>query len=486
MGVNPMFPPPGAQVPPRGPDAWVGDNGPGGFVGLVAPPVRPIASTATQLAALLAASSAIVTVCVVIGDYLAVGFAEAALVGGIAVGGLTSASARAFRPFAGWAAGMLVATVAIVAWAVAAANLGGDVPVPAEAAAYVGLFVAGLDWQRADRLRALVVVSGLGLVPFLASSNPVTVVLGLIWFGAAAVTLWLVERDVGRWSWRIAPAGPPPPTDAGAGWAGAGSVARVTGLAVVVAVGCALLFGSPSCERSRDQSRPSMVGSAYEDLSVGERTGRRATGGAGRSDGSGSRRVGRNDGNSVGRGDGSGSGGGWGIGSDADRGTGNGSGGQAVGGGETPRGAERGLASDPSLPPDWGPVRYVLLIVLLAGVAAVVAVLLHRAAKHVIERRKRKAVRPPAYNLLERLIDEGRKRGRPRRASETVSQYAAALAATVLPDARLLYVGDILTAAYFAPEPPGPETLRWAEEVVDAVVEQLAEPSDDAPGGHLG
>ena len=67
--------------------------------------------------------------------------------------------------------------------------------------------------------------------------------------------------------------------------------------------------------------------------------------------------------------------------------------------------------------------------------------------------RLRKPSPPPgppwAVALARRIEDEGRRRGRPRRADETIVAYVDALADDVLPDARLRQVGRVLDAALF-------------------------------------
>ena len=74
--------------------------------------------------------------------------------------------------------------------------------------------------------------------------------------------------------------------------------------------------------------------------------------------------------------------------------------------------------------------------------------------------------RPWAVRFLARLEREGAARGRPRRPQETPAEYVDALAGTVLPDARLDEVGELVTvAAYSRREPPAEERAR-AEDVL--------------------
>jgi hypothetical protein len=421
--------------------------------GLVAPPIQSFASNATQLAALAASSLAVLSVAVVTEHYVAAGFAEAALLGGIAVGGLTGASDRVFRSIPAWGAGLLGGVLALIAWSITAANLRGSMPVGPEVVLYVALFLAGLDWQRADRLRAIVVLSGVALVPTLVAGGPASVGFGLAWFAAVAVSLWLVERDIGRWSWRIVPAGPVSPASVGSEWSRVAGLLRVAGSAAIVAVACALVFGGLSCEQRRDVAS----GQTGAGRSSGGGTYGGGNYGGGARTGAGGGRISRDD-------------------AGPEIPTRPRAPGGDVAGGSGGAGA-RGDASSPPTPPDLDTVKNVLLVVLAVGVAAVLIALGYRAIKAFIDRRKQKAQRTPAHNLLERLMEEGRKRGRPRRPCETVAQYAAALAASVLPDPRLVQVGDVLSAAYFAPAAPGPETLLWAERVVEeaAALDELAD-----------
>jgi hypothetical protein len=72
-----------------------------------------------------------------------------------------------------------------------------------------------------------------------------------------------------------------------------------------------------------------------------------------------------------------------------------------------------------------------------------------------------------AERLSARLDVEGRRRGRGRDRSETVSAHAAALAGGPLPDPRLVTVGQMVSAALFGRRQPPAAARTWAEGVVD-------------------
>jgi hypothetical protein len=70
-------------------------------------------------------------------------------------------------------------------------------------------------------------------------------------------------------------------------------------------------------------------------------------------------------------------------------------------------------------------------------------------------RRRPDPLGPPwAEDLRRRLEEEGARRGRPRGPAESVTAYAEALAATVLPDPRVRALGAVLSTAYFGPDVP--------------------------------
>jgi hypothetical protein len=70
-----------------------------------------------------------------------------------------------------------------------------------------------------------------------------------------------------------------------------------------------------------------------------------------------------------------------------------------------------------------------------------------------------------AHILVGRLEREGARRGRTRCPAETVPDYAAALADTVLPDPRVRELGAALSAALFGPLDPDPDPVAPVEPV---------------------
>ena len=112
-----------------------------------------------------------------------------------------------------------------------------------------------MDWQRADRLRPIVFLSGGLLLPLVLDVQVESVALALLWLVTAVATLWVLQSDTergGRQATRV-------PTGPGAGeplpMRGA-ELARMLGIAAVVAVALALLIGSPSCDKPTPPVRP--------------------------------------------------------------------------------------------------------------------------------------------------------------------------------------------------------------------------------------
>jgi hypothetical protein len=136
--------------------------------------------------------------------------------------------------------------------------------------------------------------------------------------------------------------------------------------------------------------------------------------------------------------------------------------GQSAGGGpaEAPTDPASTDRTSPAVPAGGGADRpgglpVLLGVLLFAAVAVTVTVLLWPGAGPT----------PPAgpawaLALVARLEAAGTRRGRPRRADETVMAYADELAAGVLPDDRVTDLAAALSAALFRPEPgaSGPNT----------------------------
>lgn len=99
---------------------------------------------------------------------------------------------------------------------------------------------------------------------------------------------------------------------------------------------------------------------------------------------------------------------------------------------------------------------------LVAAAVLGLAWLTHR----IVVRRRRHLARPWVTRFFARLVRAGSKRGRPRQLHETPCEYTAALVASVLPDERLVKVGELVTAAAFSGREPSDEAKAWAEAVL--------------------
>ncbi|MDQ2827390.1 MAG: hypothetical protein M3Y04_10605, partial [Actinomycetota bacterium] len=80
--------------------------------------------------------------------------------------------------------------------------------------------------------------------------------------------------------------------------------------------------------------------------------------------------------------------------------------------------------------------------------------------------RQRRTALPWATRFFTRLERAGRARGRPRRPEETPKEYAAGLTAGVLPDPRLIEVGELITVAAWSSRDPNREDKDRAETVL--------------------
>lgn len=74
-----------------------------------------------------------------------------------------------------------------------------------------------------------------------------------------------------------------------------------------------------------------------------------------------------------------------------------------------------------------------------------------------------------AVTTVKRLEREGARRGRPRRRSETVRDYADALADSVLPDDRIRAIGTTVSASLFGPAEPPADVQVWTTSALDDV-----------------
>lgn len=97
---------------------------------------------------------------------------------------------------------------------------------------------------------------------------------------------------------------------------------------------------------------------------------------------------------------------------------------------------------------------------------AVVVMGLVTFAYRLVRRRRRHRAEPWVTRFFARLVRVGSKRGRPRRPDETPSEYASALAGSVMPDERLREVGELVTTAAFSGREPPEDAKTWAEGVL--------------------
>ncbi|WP_426571140.1 hypothetical protein [Aquihabitans sp. McL0605] len=117
--------------------------------------------------------------------------------------------------------------------------------------------------------------------------------------------------------------------------------------------------------------------------------------------------------------------------------------------------------------------RAILAVILgLALIAGIVA---------LVRRHLRRPPPPPAppwaLQLARDLEHEGARRGRPRRRSEPLAAYAAALSDTALPDERIARVGAIVSTALFAAHEPAAIDREWAIATLTQVVDAHPPPT---------
>ena len=123
-----------------------------------------------------------------------------------------------------------------------------------------------------------------------------------------------------------------------------------------------------------------------------------------------------------------------------------------------------------SLHPNW---RLIGLLALgLLAIAGVVWALARRTPKPAAD-----ATPPWALRLARDLEAQGRRRGRPRRGSESLVHYGAALAAGPIPDDRLRDVVDVVSTALFARTDPGHEAQARAEATWAQILDAHPAPS---------
>lgn len=493
-------PPPGGRYGSTGPAPWLPtDNRP-------PPPASALTQGMVLLAVALALGALSIRLRLVDVFAFGVGTLFAAVFFGLAAG-----AGRLFRHIAGWVAALGVVLLLLTVWGFL--EMSASVNWAPTVIPYVGLFVVGLDWGYATRLRSVVVLSGLLLVPVIGELEPTSLLVALAWFAAAAASFWCAQRDVARAADHPAPMGAtnPPPARSPVT-----DLVSIAGLAAVAALGLAVLIGNPSCERrppstdvsSRTRELAGRAGAGGQagggqagsgQAGSGQAGGRSGSGsgsgsgtGSGTGLGTGSGSAGRSGGGASGSGSGSGvdrsgsgqegaeagddgsdsasgagSGSGSGAGSDAGSGSGSGAGsgsgrGRSSSSGSTSSGSTSDLTA--------------LIVTLLAlGVAVVIGVVLWKLLRTYQEHRDRLAGRSWAQRLVDEVGELGDDRGAPRERGETIIDYTARLADDVVPDPGgvavehghpLTAVGRVLSAALFSGRDPDAATRDWAEQTV--------------------
>lgn len=162
--------------------------------GATASVAKTDASPASQVLVFLACCVAFSAIGVRARDLVVAVAPAAALALGIAVCIGTDVR-KALRTFPGIVAAMLAMLALTVAWAFIESRNGsfpyGVVPL-------VGVLIVGLDWAWVERLRPLVVASGLAMVFLFDADLAVALGFALVWFATTAAALWSLQRDTRR------------------------------------------------------------------------------------------------------------------------------------------------------------------------------------------------------------------------------------------------------------------------------------------------
>lgn len=116
-------------------------------------------------------------------------------------------------------------------------------------------------------------------------------------------------------------------------------------------------------------------------------------------------------------------------------------------------------------------LRLVMLITLAALLCALVMVVATSAILRVGEHTAALRARAWPVRVLDRLTREGQRRGCPRQGSESVEEFTRQLSKAVLPDPHLPSVGTALSFAFFGRDPVPDEVGAWVEKRVDAAIE---------------
>jgi hypothetical protein len=182
---------------------------------------------------------------------------------GIALGRVLGTH-RIFTRYSGLGAGFVLFLSGSVLWVVVELETPSSSP-PYWPVPVLLLTLVGLDWHRAERLRAVVVASGLLLVPAIHFGAATAVLVALGWFLVAVTAFWSFEQDFRAAAPRLIP--PQPRLAAHKADRRGVDLVRIADVAVAVAVGLALLIGNPSCSgpsllpslRSGDEQDPNLA-----------------------------------------------------------------------------------------------------------------------------------------------------------------------------------------------------------------------------------
>lgn len=188
----------------------------------------------------------------------------AALAAGIALG-LGAQLAPRFANVPGFLAAVLALGATVVLTALAAA-VGLPFP-PWQLFPLVFLLVLGLDWTRVERLRLLVFLGGVLVVPMVGIDRGWALPAAIAWLVVAIGALWVLEHDRRNALAAPVPLGPahgPGPASHPA------DLARTLGLALVVGLAAAFLLGNPSCSFDPPDVDPPQTGARPGDPSGGE------------------------------------------------------------------------------------------------------------------------------------------------------------------------------------------------------------------------
>jgi hypothetical protein len=400
---------------------------------------------------------------------------------------------RFFRSFPGAAAALIAFLVLIIAWAVFVESRVRNSDTY-WVVIVISVAIVGLDWYWSERLRAMVVLSGFVFVGAVSAKEVAALPLAVVWFLGVLAMLWSVERDARTSGPRLAPMPGQPPEALDAPDSRLDLV-RIASIAGVAALSLAFVIGTPSC--SPNQKAPSASGQGAGSSNGGPSQGGYggaggAAGGAGGGYGGSGGGYGasggasgggytESDGGSDGGYSGSGSGSRSGSGSDSGSGSGSGSGGN---GGVVSGGANGGGVASGAVAPgaakksaDLGPAMLAVLVVLLLVLAVTLLWPYLTRRTERAEEAKEMGWSPELAKLAETLEREGAKRGRPRRRHETIRDFAAALADSVLPDPRLVEVGNTLSASLFGPHPLPADASVWMRSVLDEAMAAHPAPS---------